>query len=215
MWTKQVRVALLWIWTFLTHRADAMSQVHYDLSYHSEVLTILISIDASLSGLEGTLAVGGIITEHFASDISPHDVARFKMPVGDDRGQQLWEALAILVALRLWHKVWRGRRCKLMVRSDSMSALISLAALKSKGEGIQTIAMELALDIGSALYRPGLIVHTPGVSNVVPDYLSRLSAPGPPKSPPAQLAGSKLRTPPTRGPAWWLSDHPLSLKAKA
>ena len=58
--------------------------------------------DASPWGLGGYLIVDGTLTKYFSSPIDSFDAQRFKYATGDAAGQQLWEALAILVAVDIW-----------------------------------------------------------------------------------------------------------------
>ena len=62
--------------------------------------------DASPWGLGGWLAIDGAITHYFASKLTQDDVDKFNTPIGDAQGQQLWEALAVLVAIALWTPHW-------------------------------------------------------------------------------------------------------------
>ena len=63
---------------------------------------VTISTDASPWGMGGYLTVNGHITHFSASPITQHDINRFKYAIWDAAGQQLWESLAILVAIGLW-----------------------------------------------------------------------------------------------------------------
>ena len=40
------------------------------------------------------------------------------------------------------------------------------------------IAGELALDFAAGCFAPDTLVHTPGLTNVIPDHLSRMGMPG-------------------------------------
>ena len=50
----------------------------------------------------GWLAIDGVITHYFATPLTQDDIDKYKMPIGEAKGQQLWEALAIVVAIDLW-----------------------------------------------------------------------------------------------------------------
>ena len=69
-----------------------------------------------------------------------------------------------------------------------MTALWMATKLKATGFGTNVVARELALDLGEAAYRPDAVEHIPGLSNEVPDYLSRLLQPGPKKDVPCPSA---------------------------
>ena len=52
-----------------------------------------------------------------------------------------------------------------------------LLNLSSKAANINVVARELALDLAKGNYSLGELEHIPGVTNVMPDALSRLWAP--------------------------------------
>ena len=128
-------------------------------------------------------------------------------------GQQVWEALAILVALRLWGKTWLSRHTVLKVKSDSMSALIAMARLKGRSPGVIAIMREMALDIGAAAYLPTTAQHIPGISNDLADALSRQFE-TPAKTLPAELAAVKLVRPEPRDRSWWIAAMPTARKPR-
>ena len=136
---------------------------------------MIIAVDASPWGLGGVLYVNGVCVAWFSSALTAEDERRFGYKLGDHRGQQTWEALAALVALRAWAPWLSTVRYQLEVKSDSIVALTLLAKLKAKGSGTGMIAQEVALDICSGLYDPRVLTHTPGISNVLPDALSRMA----------------------------------------
>ena len=82
-----------------------------------------IGIDASPWGLGSWLSIDGAIAHYFSSRIDKFDVDKFKYKIGDAKSQQLWEALAVLVAIDLWSDQWLTDRVVLNVRSDNVSAL--------------------------------------------------------------------------------------------
>ena len=120
------------------------------------------------------------------------------------KGQQLWEALAVLVALRAWFEVWSEQRSIIHVKSDSMTALTILVTHKASGQSVGLVARELALDIGRATYTPHLVTHIPGVTNILSDYLSRTCDPAHAHDPqPPGLSGAERTLVPTRAHAWY------------
>ena len=82
------------------------------------------------------------------------------------------------MALRGWASHWHGRRLRLRVKSDSVSALILVLRMKTSGRASGIIAREVALDVAASCYAPALAEHVPGVANVVADALSRRFEPG-------------------------------------
>ena len=90
-----------------------------------------------------------------------------------------------------------------------MTALYMLLDVKTRSDINVTIARELALELGAALYRPDCIRHVPGVTNKVPDYLSRCMAEPVASQPwPAALRGSQQDHPPARDASWYLARGP-------
>ena len=61
---------------------------------------------------------------------SIEDFERFGHRRGQAAGQQTWECLAALVALRCWTKFWRNHRVRLTVRGDSVAMLTMLCLFK-------------------------------------------------------------------------------------
>ena len=123
---------------------------------------------------------------------------RFKHELGESSGQQTWEALALLVALRAWKEHWFDKCFCLTTKSDSVSALTLLAKLKASGSGPNLVARELALDLGDSAFKPSHFIHTPGVANVLSDRLSRIFQPDSKHSVPETLLDVPRTSVPTR-----------------
>ena len=90
----------------------------------------------------------------------------------------MWECLAILVAVRLWARLWAQDRMILRVRGDNVGALTLLIKLRpaTRNPAMGIIARELALNLAQLSFQPEAI-HTPGLSHVVADLLSRIYSP--------------------------------------
>ena len=71
---------------------------------------IEIGTDASPWGMGGWLTIGGQFKHYFVWPISPEDFALFGVETGTAEGQQIWECLAVLVALDLWAHLERDSR---------------------------------------------------------------------------------------------------------
>ena len=154
-----------------------------------------IDLDASpWRGLGGILRISDRFVAYFSDPLSSEDVARFEHPIGASSGQQTWECLAVLAALRMWLAPHREVRVCLRVRSDSTTALRLLLTLKASGAGPNFIGRELALDLALGSYRPDVGTHVPGVANVGPDALSRMMAPGSAKELPPYLRSVERRS---------------------
>ena len=87
------------------------------------------------------------------------DTRRFGVELGDPAGQQLWEALSCLTAVRAWLPRWSESRLRLEVRGDSVSMLALVVALRPKGAGLALIARELALCAAQSPYTPVVGAH--------------------------------------------------------
>ena len=198
VWTAQLMHVLIWVKAFLTGAQGSVLRVFNFNTYVGLGSDIRIQIDASPWGLGGVLAVNHVLRSWFACPITELDVAMFGRETASCEGQQLWEALCMLVALRLWKPWWLRDRAVLTLKSDSTSSLSLLQHLRSKSAQLNIIARELALDLGDCSFKPSLITHTPGVANVVPDILSRKYQPDKNFCLPACLASVPEAVPPTR-----------------
>ena len=133
-----------------------------------------IATDASPWGFAGVLFKDHRPIAWYACKLSQHDLRRFRAKVGESGFTTTWEALALLVAFRVWLPSAKGLA---RVRSDSLGALRAMVKLASRSPALNLVAREMALDAVLGLYSIGLATHIPGVSNVLPDHLSRLWAP--------------------------------------
>ena len=120
----------------------------------------------------------GQVISYFSSKINDVEAKLLDQKIGDASSQQTFEALAALVALRIWRTHWLGQRFCFKVRSDSVSALVVFLRLKTSGRGPGIVAREMALDISDSLYRPDIGEHVPGIANKACDTLSRKHQPG-------------------------------------
>ena len=100
-----------------------------------------------------------------------------QISIGQASCQQVAEAFAIMIALRMWSKTWLNQRAVLEVKSDSVSALNLLLNMKTSGPGNSLIAREIALDLAQGLYRPQVVEHVAGLANQSADSLSRIFQP--------------------------------------
>ena len=92
-----------------------------------------------------------------------------------------------------------------------MTALHLLQDLKSKAPGGNRIAREIAILLGDACYRPDVITHTPGVANVLADFLSRWMMPDKRHLPlPQHLSNATKVSPPVRTRSFYIADGPWS-----
>jgi len=157
-----------------------------------------IATDACPWGFAGVLFKNNIPTAWFATPLTTVDQRRFGKK-GESKHNTTWEALAILVAIRLWLP---GTHVLARIKSDSLSALRSMVKLSSSSPALSLIAREIALDSVLGLYTVGVATHIPGVSNMLPDDLSRMWAPEP-HAFPAILQGVAEHVPPERDHTFW------------
>ena len=154
--------------------------------------------------------MNGEIQQYFTSPISKVGIAKYGYAIGDAAGQQLWEALAILVAVDIWASYWSQQRVILKVRGDNVAALVLLIKMRPKTGADGTpkmaiIASELALRLVDLSFPPDA-EHTPGVSHKFADMLSRVTAPLenegqpggilPENAHPAMLKSARVEAPP-------------------
>ena len=161
-------------------------------------------VDASPYELGAWLSVEGLPTEYFADLISDEDCRHMRL---EDRtgskGQQAFEALALLVAMRLWLPQFKHKRVLVTLRGDNVAALTLVAKMQPKSIPLGVIARELALDISSSKYAPDFVQHIPGVTNMVADALSRKWQDGKDYLLPSILHYAQEVTPTTRTSKWW------------
>lgn len=126
------------------------------------------------------MMINNTVMAYFSSPLAEDDEHMLKVKIGDSAGQQAVEALAVLVALKLWRRIWYRPGISLRIRSDSVSTLTLLIKLRASrnSAGMSVVARELALEFGSSSYKPLLYQRIPGLSNDWADALSRLAQPG-------------------------------------
>ena len=140
-----------------------------------------IAADVCPWGIGAILFQSGKPEKYFADSLRKYDHQLFNAQSGDSAHNTVWEALAVLQALRLW-------------RTSEHSIL------KVGVRSLNRVVSELALDIAEFEYEVDVMTHIPGVSNVWPDAFSRLVEPGRErKEILAALASVERTMVPTRG----------------
>ena len=213
VWRKTVDVPLAWMRAFLRGARGTLKRIYLLSAYLQEGDLIEIVTDASPTGLGAFLRINGVIVEFAFGLLSTDDEKILMTKAGGSEGQQVWEALAVLAALRLWAPYWKEVRSTLMVRSDSVSALILLMKMKTSGAGTGVIAREVALDVAEALYEPHVCEHIPGISNIIADHLPRRDPSSSSSSTPlpTALRLAKRRSFHLRDAMWYRTLHELAL----
>ena len=107
VWTKQIVVELRWFQAFFSEGGSRIERFFSLEAYNRTGPVVEIGTDASPWGMGGWLAIDGIITKFFACKLTEDDARIFDEKLdGSCKGQQLWECLAILVAIDMWSKDW-------------------------------------------------------------------------------------------------------------
>ena len=216
IWASQIATETEWLKAFFTGKGATVERFFSVDAYNRVGAVVAIGTDASPWGLGGWLAVDGEVRQYFTSPISAADIAKYGYAIGDAAGQQLWEALAILVAVDLWASYWSQQRVILKVKGDNVAALVLLIKMRPKTGADGTpkmaiIARELALRLVDLSFPPDA-EHTPGVSHKFADLLSRVTAPIenegqpggilPEDAHPAMLKSARVEVPP-RSPDYY------------
>ncbi|CAK0862154.1 unnamed protein product, partial [Prorocentrum cordatum] len=162
-------------------QAAGAVRIHYSvLACCGGGASVTIVAGASPWCLGGVRVVGGQITQWFAGALSELDAVVLQSSIGSRLGQQAFEALAILVALRKWKSWWCSVRAAHEAKADDVAALTALAKLKGKRAGVATIAREIAFDLCDGAFQPDVCAHAPGIALGIADSLSLQSQPGRP-----------------------------------
>jgi hypothetical protein len=203
IWRRQIQLDLHWISRFLAETHGTISRHFRKDVYKGQGKRVTIVTDASPWGIGGWISINGIVVQYFADRISAWDTAVLKAEIGSSASQQAFEALAMLVALRIWKDFWKHERAFLSVRADNMAALAMVSCMKAKTGNMSTLAREMALDIAEGLYVPNVVEHIPGVTNVVADLLSRKFQPGKTYEMHSLLSSAVEVFPGKRDHSWW------------
>ena len=206
IWKQQIAVELDWFELFFTGRGLAIERVFTIEAFLRLGTKVEIGTDASPWGMGGWLTVDGHYTHYFAVPITPADAKLYGVEIGTAAGQQIWECLAVLVAIDMWAAVWNQHRIILQIRSDNVTALTALVKMRPKTEGVGMIVRELAMRLVEMSFPPDAY-HTPGISHVIADRLSRVFAPDGDgvvaNALHPALAHATLSTPPERTKQWY------------
>jgi hypothetical protein len=107
VWLKQVSPAIRWINAFLCNGKGTIVRVITLQGHRGGGSKILICSDACPWGFGAALFVDGVVIEYYTAELDNNDFEIFEQEIGNLAGQQAWEALAIVVSLRLWLPFWR------------------------------------------------------------------------------------------------------------
>lgn len=176
--------------------------------YFGRGLQICIVTDASPWGLGGYLTIGTSVIAYFADALTMEDEECLQIQMGQSASQQVAEALAVLVALRLWKSYWKRPGVCLRIRGDNVGVLTLLMKMRPsiKSVGMVMVARELSLEFGTASYKPRYFEHIPGLSNDWADALSRLHQPDKKCELPERLHAARRDKPPPRTSTYYLTN---------
>lgn len=136
---------------------------------------------------------------------SSFEIDLLQIQIGSSKAQQTMESLGGLVALRCWKSKWQNKNAVLHIRGDNVGALTLFGQLTTHSSVNSIIAREAALDIGMTTFKPRVVEHVPGVTNVTCDSLSRLRQPGKEISLPDTLKDVPRASLEVRSKDWWKS----------
>ena len=91
VWVKQIQIELDWSHTFFAGNGPTVERFFSIDGLNCPGAVVEIGTDASPWGLGGWLAIDGVITEYFASQLTQADSEKFGIPLADACGQQVWE----------------------------------------------------------------------------------------------------------------------------
>jgi len=186
VWTRQIQGAVEWMLEFLDpgrlpdedwQPGTGLIRTWLLSAYLRRGDPVSVTLDASPWGLGAVLEIGHVAITFISDQLTEDDELHPGAKIGDPDGQQAFESLIVLVALRAWKSYWRTTRITLRVSGDNYTVLTLLLSMKAKGLGVSLVGRELALDLGDGAFRPNLVEHLPGVSNVTADVISRQHAP--------------------------------------
>ena len=200
-----VRHTLLWLRAFVSRITGSLTIVYTIEAHLGRGEDLRIVGGASPWGLGAYLMRGTSIVAWYATAIGDFEAVLMKHEIGSHCGQQVWEAMNLLIALRTWKCHWSRVRVKLEVRADNVAALTLVASLRGRGFALNLIARELALDLGDGSFRPDVCSHSPGAASKIADALSLKVQPGARFEVPALLHNVKAVVVPMRIAEFFLS----------
>ena len=201
--TSKMRTALVWLVALFRAKGDVLTK-RVPVAAQLGPPRVRIYADASPWGCGAFLSFDGDAMEYLHDVWTEQDVRRFGVQIGDCRGQAIWEALALLIALRVWARFWQDRSSAMMVKSDSKAALGAFEKERSKSPHINAIAREISLDIALSAFEPLVVfAHVKGTCNEWADALSRLGQPDAGVVVPGPLRGCRRAEVPRRSTTWW------------
>lgn len=91
-----------WLLAFFATESKTILRTYRLDSYFGKGLQITIVADASPWGIGGYVAMNNTVMAYFADKVTAMDEQMLHVKVGESSAQQVVEALAVLVALKMW-----------------------------------------------------------------------------------------------------------------
>eukprot|EP00971_Amphidinium_carterae_P020727 408666-Amphidinium_carterae.1 len=89
----------------------------------------------------------------------------------------VWESLACVAALRLWTQP--SQRLCIHRKGDSLGVCRAMVRMASRSPMVNRVIQTLALDLAADRYIIDTISHSMGITNELPDQVSRMQGPSP------------------------------------
>ena len=170
--TKRIAHTLRWLRAFLRRQRGVLERAYHPKDSYEE-RSLILEFDASPWGYGGVLYRDGVPVFWFAEAISKEDVERFKIDIGNPKGQALAETIVIVIGLRAWAGFIGTKLLAIYLRSDSRAALGAALRLRSRDPRMNTVVRELALDLAEGRYDVDLVKLIPSKNNMFADAQSR------------------------------------------
>ena len=170
---KRMEQTRVWLQTYLEKAAAVPMRVFH--LKPSKVAEVSLTTDASPEALGGYLVINGALIAAFASRVTDKDAQTLGFEKGSSASQGTVEALAIVVALKLWRAKIPQGLLEIRIQSDSIVALALSERLAASSPGLNFLGAELGVIMEDMLVEQLKTCHVPGPANTVADYLSRPS----------------------------------------
>ena len=119
IWVAQVKQSVKWVRTFLESSGNFVSRTWSLYAHFGSAAQLIIVFDASPWGLGAVLYQDGVPVAWIANALDEHDCRSFGVSIWDSDGQQIWECLAVLAALRAWFPYWTQSRFTMGFRESN------------------------------------------------------------------------------------------------
>ena len=124
IWIDQIREPLTWFTSFWNyHGTENIVRVFGIDAHFNRGKTVMIYVDASPYGLGAWLSVDSVPIAYFSDAITDMDCNMLLVEKNEgSKGQQAFEALGLLAAIRLWLPSFKEERVTVHLRGDNIAA---------------------------------------------------------------------------------------------